>query len=75
MSVKVSKQVAKEKIKLHGLTKYPFHELVEVGSHFTITKEQRYSIFSCLKNYNTKHNTGIKIKTKNIGGKIMVERV
>lgn len=60
----------------HGNTKYDFDQLKKVGDFFILDdpKEGR-SIFTCLRNYNEKHNTDIKVSTKNTVAGMVVQRI
>lgn len=66
----------KKKQAKHGLVKYPFADLKKIGDYFFLDDlQKRYSIYSCLKNYNIKHLAAIKIATERVGKQLKVKRI
>lgn len=49
---------------IHGNVKYNFHLLLKEGDFFMAEVEDRYNIYASLRNYNTKNNCNIKVKTR-----------
>lgn len=61
---------------MHGNVKYPFHDLKEVGDYFLLNyAKKRYSIATCLRNYNAKNKTLIRVRTRSTVKGLVVERI
>jgi hypothetical protein len=58
----------------HGNTKYRFDQLTDIGTTLLFPLTTRSSISSCLKNYNKKHGTGIKVSTRQTPEGLWVQR-
>lgn len=72
---KAGKQVLPE-VAVNGNVKYPFADLKKVGDYFALKDpKQRHSIFSCVRNYNTKNKKNITVSTKRTKKGVIVIRI
>jgi hypothetical protein len=73
---RISGSPAAKTKRVHGNTKYPFWELKKRNDFFVIDDvTRRNGLSTCLKNYNTKNGTTIKISTKRTAKGLLVVRV